>query len=318
MQFSTKIPIPEGNLKIDYNSKIVSLGSCFAVNMGEKFNYFKFQNTINPFGILFHPLALEKTIEFGLFSKLFTEDDIFFFNERYHSFDAHSDLSSDTSSALRQKLYDASRAMGNGLIKATHVIITLGTAWIYRFKETDTIVANCHKVPQNEFGKELLSVDAIAQSLQNIITLINNHNPEAAIIFTVSPVRHIKDGFTENQWSKANLISAVHQTINNQPKTTNCSYFPSYEIMMDELRDYRFYAPDMIHPSQVAIDYIWQRFTESWIDTIAQQTMKLVDNVQKSLLHRPFNTESDSHKKFLENLGTKIASIQQQHPHIVF
>lgn len=325
MQFSTRIPIPEGHPKIDYTSNIVSLGSCFAVNMGEKFEYFKFRNTINPFGIVFSPVALEKIIRFASENTTFTEADVFYHNELWHCYDAHSDLSSTDKAQLLLNLNTACNKLRQSLLSATHITITLGTAWVYRFKETDTLVANCHKVPQKEFAKELLSVDAIAQSLQNIITLVSEHNPEATVIFTVSPVRHIKDGFTENQWSKANLISALHQTLNTENRTQPVPplgvrglYFPSYEIMMDELRDYRFYAEDMIHPSQTAIEYIWQRFTESWASEEAQKTMKLAETIQKSLMHRPFNPESDNHRKFLENLGTKIATLQQKHPHIVF
>nr|WP_322624029.1 GSCFA domain-containing protein [uncultured Flavobacterium sp.] len=318
MQFSTKTPIQEGNIKIDYNSNILSLGSCFAVNMGEKFDYFKLRNTINPFGILFNPLALEKIIRYACENKTFSDADVFYHNELWQCYDAHSDLSSPDKDQLLLNLNTACSTLREALLSATHITITLGTAWVYRLTETTELVANCHKVPQKLFTKELLSVNTIFDSLTNILSLIEKLNSNATVIFTVSPVRHIKDGFTENQWSKANLISALHQTLNHKPQTINSSYFPSYEIMMDELRDYRFYAEDMIHPSQVAIDYIWQRFTESRISEEAQHTMKLADNIQKSLLHRPFNPESDSHKKFLENLGTKIATLQQKHPHIVF
>lgn len=318
MQFSTIVPVPKGNPKIDYNSNIVSLGSCFAVNMGEKFEYFKFRNTINPFGILFHPVAIEKVIRYAIEDKSFNEDDIFFHADRWNHFDSHSDLSATTSSILLNNLDRASGDLKSAILNATHITITLGTSWVYRLISTGALVANCHKVPQKQFSKELLSSEEIKQSLQNITELINSVNKDAVIIFTVSPVRHIKDGFTENQWSKANLISALHQTINHKPKTKNSHYFPSYEIMMDELRDYRFYAPDMIHPNQVAIDYIWERFAESWISENALQTMKQVDNIQKSLLHRPFNPDAESHKKFTENLTSKIIALQQLHPHIKF
>lgn len=327
MQFSTKIPIQEGNPKVSYNSRIVSLGSCFAVNIGEKFEYFKFRNVINPFGILFHPLALEKTIRFASENKVFTGADIFFQTDRWNHYDAHSDLSAPDATELLHNLNTATATLRAAIIDATHITITLGTAWVYRLIETGELVANCHKVPQKEFTKELLDVNAISNSLKNILSLIAQLNSTATVIFTVSPVRHIKDGFTENQWSKANLIAALHTTLQVPPLLRQFAeahvgarglYFPSYEIMMDELRDYRFYAEDMIHPNQIAINYIWQRFSDSWISAEAQQTMKLADNIQKSLLHRPFNTESDNHKKFLENLGTKIASLQQQHPHILF
>ncbi|MFP9100040.1 GSCFA domain-containing protein [Flavobacterium sp. RHBU_24] len=318
MQFTTQIPLQQGNPAIDYNSHIVSLGSCFAVNIGQKLDYFKFRNVTNPFGILFHPLAIEKIIGFAVNGYTFTGADIFFHNERWHSFDAHSDLSHADKDVLLQNLNNATALLGIQLKQVSHIIITLGTSWVYRFTESNALVANCHKVAQKEFTKELLSIDVIAQSLQNICSLVGSINPSAKIIFTVSPVRHIKDGFTENQLSKANLVSALHSALQVPPLGVRGLYFPSYEIMMDELRDYRFYAEDMIHPNQVAIDYIWQQFTSAWISEEAQHTMKLADTIQKSLQHRPFNPESESHKKFTANLGTKIAMLQQQHPHIQF
>lgn len=316
MQFSTPIPIAKSNNPIDYNSKIVSLGSCFAVNIGLKLDYFKFRNTTNPFGILFHPLALEKFIGYALQQKQFTESDIFQLNDLWHCFDAHSDLSHPDKEVLLGNLNQACSLAYAELKEATHLIITLGTAWVYRNIASGNLVANCHKVPQKEFTKELLSPETIKQSLESIIARVTEVNPKLNFIFTVSPVRHIKDGFTENQWSKANLISGLHQTINNKQQTIN--YFPSYEIMMDELRDYRFYAEDMIHPSAIAVDYIWERFTEAYITSEAQQTMKLADNIQKGLSHRPFNPDTEQHQVFLQKLDEKIKTLQKQHPHITF
>ncbi|RDI16007.1 GSCFA domain-containing protein [Flavobacterium sp. AG291] len=316
MQFSTPIPIAKSNHPIDYNSKIVSLGSCFAVNIGQKFDYFKFRNTTNPFGILFHPLALEKFIGYALQQKQFTDSDIFQLNDLWHCFDAHSDLSHRDKEVLLNNLNSAGSLAYAELKEATHLIITLGTAWVYRNIASGNLVANCHKVPQKEFTKELLSPETIKQSLESIIARVTEVNPKLNFIFTVSPVRHIKDGFTENQWSKANLISALHQTINNKQQTIN--YFPSYEIMMDELRDYRFYAEDMIHPSAIAVDYIWERFTEAYTASEAQQTMKLADNIQKGLSHRSFNPDTEQHRAFLQKLYEKIKTLQKQYPHITF
>lgn len=315
MQFTTRIPIAQSNHPIDYNSRVVCLGSCFAVNIGQKFDYFKFRNTANPFGILFSPVALEKCISFAVSKHAFTEADIFFHNERWHCFDAHSDLSHPEKETLLHNFNTAVATMHKALLSATHIIVTLGTAWVYKHLETDSLVANCHKVPQKEFSKHLLSVTEIKDSLQNIITLITQINPQAHITFTISPVRHIKDGFTENQWSKANLIAALHETITEGAKGT---YFPSYEIMMDELRDYRFYAEDMIHPSQTAINYIWERFTEACIDPEAAATMQHVDGIQKALQHRPFNPYSAQHTAFTQKLQQKIEALQKQHPHIIF
>jgi len=202
------------------------------------------------------------------------------------------------------------------IIKSTHLIITLGTSWVYRNTETNEIVANCHKIPQKQFTKELLSVEVVKESLQSIIGLIASVNPNAKFIFTVSPVRHIKDGFVENNASKALLISAVYQIVNRQRSKVN--YFPSYEIMLDELRDYRFYAEDMLHPNQIAIDYIWMKFLETYIKEEEFNMMQQVGDVQKALQHRPFNPNSESHQQFLEKVKGKIAQIQIKLPHIRF
>ena len=316
MQFRTKIPIPHNTSQIDYNAKIVSLGSCFAVNIADKFDYFKFENSCNPFGILFHPFAIEKLIDFAVSGKEFTEKDVFFYNERWHCFDAHSDLSNANKDEIIANLNAIVTATKLQLQAASHIIITYGTSWVYRNIATDLIVANCHKVPQKQFIKEILSVETITKSMQNTLDLIQKINPNVNFIFTVSPVRHLKDGFAENQLSKAHIISAIHKTINDKPKTIN--YFPSYEIMMDELRDYRFYAEDMIHPSSVAIDYIWQRFSETCISEESQSIMKEVETIQKGLAHRPFNSNSESHQQFLSKLRDKMVKLQKQFPQIQF
>ena len=312
MQFRTKIPILQTDFKIDYNAKIVSLGSCFAVNMAEKFDYFKFENSCNPFGILFHPLAIEKLIDFAVSGKQFTEKDVFFHNERWHCFDAHSDLSNSSKDELIANLNAITTSLKLQLQAASHIIITYGTSWVYRNLESNTIVANCHKVPQAAFSKEILSVETIKKSIQNTLDLIQKINPNVNFIFTVSPVRHLKDGFVENQLSKAHLITAIHQILQS------AIYFPSYEIMMDELRDYRFYAEDMIHPNSVAIDYIWQRFSETCISEESHLIMKEVETIQKGLAHRPFNPNSASHQQFLSKLNDKMVKLQKQFPQIQF
>ncbi|MGG7033659.1 MAG: GSCFA domain-containing protein [Flavobacterium sp.] len=316
MQFSTKIPIPISDFPIDYNSKIISLGSCFAENIGEKFEYFQFQNTVNPFGIIFNPVSLEKLIYRSIQKDYFSEKDIFFHNDLWHCFEVHSELSHSDKMMFLENLNRIIELTNQQISESTHIIITLGTAWIYRNFESKEVVANCHKIPQKQFVKELLSVEEIQRSLENIIDLVSNKNPDVKFIFTISPVRHIKDGFVENQRSKAHLITAIHETINNKPQTIN--YFPGYEIMMDELRDYRFYAEDMLHPSQVAIDYIWERFKETTILESANKTMEEVNVVQKGLAHRPFNPNSESHLKFLSHLAEKKKRLISQFPFMNF
>ncbi|HEU0124844.1 MAG TPA: GSCFA domain-containing protein, partial [Flavobacterium sp.] len=210
MQFRTQIPIQKSNVPIDYHSKVLSVGSCFAENMAEKFDYFKFQNETNPFGIIFNPVSIEKLFRRVCHQDLFGEKDVFFHNERWHSFEVHSDLSNSDRQELLETLNKAVTETHKQLKEATHLIITLGTSWIYRSTESNEVVANCHKVPQKQFSKELLSVEVIRESVQNTISLIQTSNPNINFIFTISPVRHIKDGFVENQLSKSHLFSALH------------------------------------------------------------------------------------------------------------
>lgn len=321
MNFTTKIPITQNTHPIDYNSKIVSLGSCFAENIGEKLRYYKFQTQVNPFGIIFNPFSIEKLIERVVLQRLFTKDDIFFFNERWHCYEVHSELSDADSEVFLSKLNQILLETQKQFQQATHIVITYGTSWVYRHIETNAIVANCHKVPQKQFAKELLSIETIQKSIQNTVSLIATLNPKCNFIFTVSPVRHLKDGFVENQVSKAHLITAIYSFLQEAvvvPPLGARGLFPSYEIMMDELRDYRFYADDMIHPSALAIDYIWERFTETQIDANAIATMELVQTIQKGLAHRPFNPNSESHQKFEANLKEKIATLEAQYSFMKF
>ena len=316
MNFTTKIPIQKFDNPIDYSSKIVSLGSCFAENMGAKLQYFKFQSTSNPFGIIFNSISIETLISMTVNKMEFTEKDIFFHNEMWHCFEVHSIMSNASSDLLLNNLNITLHSFRNQLKEATHCIITYGTSWVYKNKDTNKIVANCHKVPQNQFEKEILSVEEIEKSIQKTIQLIKEINPNCNIIFTISPVRHLKDGFVENQRSKAHLITAIQSIINSKLPILN--YFPSFEIQMDELRDYRFYAEDMLHPNQIAIDYIWERFCECIIFEESLNIMDEVATIQKGLSHRPFNPNSESHDKFITNLNKKIKILNKQFPQIRF
>jgi len=318
MQFRTQIPILKSTNPIDYNSKILSIGSCFAENMAQKFDYFKFQNETNPFGIIFNAVSIEKLFRRVCQQDFFEEKDVFFHNERWHSFEVHSDLSNADRQELLETLNKAITETHKQLKEASHIIITLGTSWIYRSIQSSEVVANCHKVPQKQFLKELLSVEEIQKSIQNTINFIQALNPNINFLYTISPVRHIKDGFIENQVSKSHLFTALHGILNSKIYNLKLKYFPSYEIMMDELRDYRFYGEDMLHPNQIAIDYIWKRFSESYVSENSFLIMKEVDEIQKSLRHRSFNPESDQHQKFLANLQAKINLLGQKLPHIKF
>jgi hypothetical protein len=316
MNFQTKIPLSrQSHNLIDYTSNILLLGSCFAENIGNKLEYFKFQNTLNPFGILFHPVAIENLITRAINLDYYSEEELFNHNEIWHCFDAHSQLSSMTQNELLISLNVAIDSTHKLLKDVTHIIITLGTAWVYRHIETDRLVASCHKVPQTKFLKELLSVEKIASSLEASATLIKSVNPDVSFIFSVSPVRHLKEGIVANNRAKSHLLAAVHKVVDEKYRQY---YFPSYEIVMDELRDYRFYKEDMVHPNNVAIDYIFHKFNEVWIDESSEKIMKKVDEIQKGLQHKPFNPDSELHKLFLRNLESKKEQLIKLYPNIYF
>ncbi|TLP74386.1 GSCFA domain-containing protein [Maribacter sp. ACAM166] len=314
MKLLTQIPLSKAKYQIDYSSQIVLLGSCFSENIGDRLNYFKFQNVQNPLGILFHPLAIENLIFKAVHQELYNEEDVFNLNECFHCFDSHSSLSDISKDKLVANLNKAIGLTHAQLKKANHISITLGTAWVYRSVESGQVVANCHKVPQTKFTKELLGVGAIVKSLKNIKSMVRTINPDVQFIFTVSPVRHLKDGFIENQLSKAHLISAIHEIVNQE----NASYFPSYEIMMDELRDYRFYAKDMIHPNAIGIDYIWEKFRDVWIDDKIFDVMSKVGEIERGLQHRPFNPTGDAHQKFIKSIQEKVTYLKKTYPFMNF
>lgn len=311
MNFRTPITIPKNNHPIDYYSKVVTMGSCFSENISAKFEQYKFQHYNNPFGILFQPDAIENILMRAIEMRLFTEADLFFDNELWHCFEVHSELNNPDKYDMLINLNGILTFLNGQLQMCTHLIITSGSAWTYRFSNTQKRVANCHKIPQSNFTKELLTVEEITTSLNNILTKLTEFNPEIKFIFTVSPVRHLKDGFVENQLSKSHLFAALHSSISQFPSS---SYFPSYEIMMDDLRDYRFYAEDMLHPNPIAIDYIWKHFVESHISYHAYPIMTEIESIQKGLLHRPFNPNTLQHKLFVKKLHERIEQLHERYP----
>lgn len=318
MKLQTHIPLNKhpDNL-IDYHSKVFLLGSCFVENIGEKLGYFKFQSHQNPFGVLFHPKAIETLILRAIQQKEYNEDDVFFQNEQWHCYEAHSKMSNMSKEAMINNLNIQLQAARQHLKDASHIVITLGTSWIYKHNESNVVVANCHKMPQQDFKKELLSIKEITDAIQSFKESIEGVNSNVVIIFTVSPIRHIKDGFVENTRSKSHLIAAIHDFIVKQDEM-NYFYFPSYEIMMDELRDYRFYAEDMLHPNVTAINYIWEKFQKVWISECALETMTEVDAIQKGMAHKPFHPNSESHLKFLQQIENKKSALQARFEHLTF
>ncbi|MBV1922546.1 MAG: GSCFA domain-containing protein [Flavobacteriaceae bacterium] len=315
MKLHTKITLQPEKNQIDYSSKVLLLGSCFATNIGEKFEYFKFQNLVNPFGIIFHPIAIEKLVTRAINKNYFTDDDIFYHNEKWCCYEVHSELSEIEKETYLKNLNKRLLQLNEYLKSASHIIFTYGTSWVYRFIETDSIVANCYKVPQKKFLKGILSEEDISASIDNTITLIKSINPTVNVITTVSPVRHIKDGVIENTRSKAHLITGLHKEVSAKNRIY---YFPSFEIMVDELRDYRFYNEDLIHPNNTAISIIWEAFKNVWISEETNTIQKEISTIQAGLQHKPFNPNSESHKLFLKKLQEKMEGLKNHFSHIKF
>lgn len=311
MKLQTTIPVSPKSNQIDYNSSILLLGSCFTENIGGKLDYFKFQNVQNPFGVLFHPLAMEGLIRRAAENISFTEDDLFCQDGIWHSFEVHSLVNASSQGALVSLLNEQLNVFKAALASASHLVFTLGTAWVYRHIDSDTVVANCHKVPNKAFSKELLSVADVSNSVEKIKSWVRQMNPEASMIITVSPVRHLKDGFVENTQSKAHLLAGIHTV-------DGLHYFPAYELMMDELRDYRFYKKDLLHPTETAIQIIWDRFSRAWVDSKTESLQKEIDVIQKGLRHKPFHPDSKAHGEFQESLQQKIDAVKLQFPRIHF
>lgn len=315
MKLQTQIKLKKEKPQIDYSSKVLFLGSCFSENIGELFQYYKFNALVNPFGVLFHPVAIEKLFKRAIEERYFTSEDAFFLNERWHCFDVHSQFSTPDKDQIIADLNTQLLALKKWIKEGTHFVFTFGTAWVYRHIKTDAVVANCHKVPQPQFLKELLSPDNVSDVLLSIEQLIKAENPEAIIINTVSPVRHIKDGITGNARSKSHLLAGLLEI--TAPEKNN-HYFPSYEIMMDELRDYRFYKEDLIHPNNTAISIIWDKFNSVWIASETLRLQKKIAEIHSGLLHKPFNANSEAHKKFTEKLQQKISEVKTALPRVSF
>lgn len=318
MKLQTQVPLSVVSNQIDYESRLLLLGSCFAENMEEKLEFHKFSTLGNPFGILFHPRSIERLISRSVNRQMYSEEGLFYLNERWHCFDAHSDMSDVSKEDLLLSLNQALLSTRQELAQCTHILITLGTAWGYRHLSSDTLVGNCHKVTQREFKKELFSISEMETCLENMVGKVREINTKAQLVFTVSPVRHLKDGFVENQRSKSHLIASLGQWLAAKSATDKLHYFPAYELVMDELRDYRFYEADMVHPNAVAIAYIWEKFKEVWISADAHATMEQVLEIQSGLQHRPFHPESEHHKRFMGSLQEKINKLRIRYPEMKF
>ena len=316
MQFRTTIELKPFDRRIDHSQTILSLGSCFASNVAERLSRAKFCVTSSPTGILFNPESIAATLDrFDAVARgdngaLPAAEDLAYGHERWFSYDFHSDFSATDATDALAAMQEAVRHGAQALKDAQVVIITFGTAFVFRLKQSGDVVANCHKQPQALFQREMMSAEQIAT---RYISLMQGPLAGKQVIFTVSPVRHLADGLEQNSLSKATLRVAVDVI---QKVCPNAYYFPSYEIVMDELRDYRFYADDMTHPSRMAIDYIWERFGEVAFSDKTKALNERIERIVKASEHRPFNRNGQEYKAFCRTQREKITQLESEHPSV--
>jgi len=317
MSFFTEIQIPEFPSQMDYSKSMMLFGSCFSENIGQKLIDLKFAVDMNPFGILYNPESIANSLQILLKKRTFTEDDLFqdqgFWNSYFH----HSRFSDVDQGAALEKINNRISSSHEFLKKADFLTITFGTAWVYELRKSGQVVSNCHKIPAGEFKRFRLGVFEITNVYRELLEQLWKFNPDLKVIFTVSPIRHWKDGAVENQLSKATLLLAIDQLIKGFGNQS-CAYFPSYELMMDELRDYRFYAEDMLHISPVAIDYIFEQFSKVMISKESMDVSKKVMKVRKAYEHRPVNPATEEFKAFIQQNLLQIGQLTSQFPTLDF
>ncbi len=295
-RFRTEVKPEESRHKITHRDHLLALGSCFAVHIGQKLKDYKFDVLLNPFGTLFNPVSIFKLVNQAVYKGLMESMGVVETQGVFHHFDLHSDLSSIDKDTLLHNANEKIRELHDRLSSTSVIIYTFGTAIVYELKETGEIVANCHKVPAGKFNRRFLDVEEVVHGFKTNFDLIRSVNKETRFILTVSPVRHQKESFQQNSVSKSILRLACEKIVSQHE---GVEYFPAYEIMLDELRDYRFYADDMLHPNQVAIDYIWQKFMDVYFDDETKQFVKEWEKIRKALAHRPFNPQSKEHQAFV-------------------
>lgn len=298
--------------KISHQHKLMLIGSCFTEQIGAKLSTHKFRVMDNPHGILFNPVSIERAIGRYVRNKLYSESDLFYQNECWNCWDHHSRFSHPDKITCLGMINDALNAAHDFLKQTDWLLITLGSAFVYEL-ENKQVVANCHKVPTDKFNKRLLSPGEIHGSIKMMQEELKKFNPDLRIIFTISPVRHLRDGFVENNRSKAALIQAVHQLVDGEADTF---YFPAYELVIDDLRDYRFFAEDMVHPNYAATNYVWEKFVETCIDEPSRSLMKEIATIVSARNHKAFNPASEQHKKFLQVNAEKVKQLMKAYSYL--
>lgn len=319
MKFHFEFDIKKLPFPIHHQYSLLLVGSCFTENIGEKLRKHKFRTLENPNGILFNPVSVAEALAMYIEDKQIAESDIFQYNETWHSWKHHSRFSGITAEECVTKINQSTTQAHHWLKNTDYLMITLGSAWVYTLTEqaanaqAGSVAANNHKAPAGWFAKRLLSAAETTEILQEMLHRLFHFNPGLRIIFTISPVRHLREGVIENNRSKAVLIQSVHELAE---QFDSIYYFPAYELVIDDLRDYRFYAEDLVHPNYQATQYVWEKFTEACINDETRVLMKEIAEINLAYQHKPFNPSTAQHKKFLSSYLVKTKILQEKHPYL--
>ena len=321
MKFRYEVNVKKLAPPITHHQQLLLMGSCFTENIGEKLDRYKFTTRQNPHGILFNPVSVAEALIDYIEGKIYTGSDLFFLNEAWHSWKHHSRFSDLSPNEALQKI-NLSISMSNAFLKNTdYLLITLGSAWVYTLSEqalntkAGQVAANNHKAPSTWFQRRLLTAEEVLRVLDNCLHRLFHFNRKLKIIFTISPVRHLREGVIENNRSKAVLIQAVHHLVD---KFDRLYYFPAYELVIDDLRDYRFYAEDLVHPNYFATQYVWEKMVEAYMDETTQQLIEQIHAINLAFQHKPFNASSAQHRQFLASFYQKTARLQEAYPELDF
>jgi GSCFA family len=304
--------------KMKHTDKLLLVGSCFTEQIGKKLAAHKFSVLENPNGILFNPISIAKAVMSYAEGKLFTEDELFYYNELWASREHHTKFSNPDKKEAIQVINKSQQQAIDFIQNADWILLTLGSAFVYEWKDIvakdnyENVAANCHKIPTDKFDRRLTSAAEIKSILQKMEAAVRLINPNVKFIYTVSPVRHLREGFVENNRSKATLIQAIHELTND----TNVFYFPAYELVIDDLRDYRFFAEDLAHPNYTATNYVWEKFVPAVIDEPSQSLMEKINEINAAISHKPFNPNSEGHKSFKLKYLHKVKLLQESYVHL--
>lgn len=310
MKLTTPISIPKSEFNVSHQSTSFLIGSCFSQNIGEKLINNKFNVNINPSGIIYNPISIVSALERIINQKQYTEQELTNFNSKWISFNHHGSFSSLNKTTCLNQINNSQDQAHQQLKKCETIFITFGSAWVYEYPEFG-IVANCHKLPNSQFKKRLLSVKEILAAFNRILDELKHLN----VVFTVSPIRHIKDGLHENNLNKSTLHLAINNLIE---QNENCHYFPAYELIIDELRDYRFYKDDLVHPTEFAINYVWGKFSECYFNDETQALNSEIQKIKVAVNHKPFYFKSEEHQQFIATQIQNMEDFSNKYPFIDF